>query len=149
MDCEELPTRYALLMLIPRLRRHALALVGDAGVADDLVHDTLERFRSAPPSSGDLRNELLTLMHQVHGEPAPTERAASRVGFTPHVDEALQLLSLAQRQVLLLAVLEDLPYEQVAAVLDRSPEEVASLLAQARARLHAIMKGPRALVIVK
>ncbi|MGE8499502.1 MAG: sigma factor-like helix-turn-helix DNA-binding protein [Pseudomonas sp.] len=148
MSREEMPTSHALLMLLPRLRRHALALVGDAGVADELVHDTLESFREAPPCAGDLRSELLKFMHRVHREPAVSERPAA-CAFTPHVDEALQLLSLAQRQVILLAVLEDLPYEQVAMVLDIPVEKVASLLSQGRARLHAIMKGPRSLAIVK
>lgn len=149
MSREEMPTSHTLLMLLPRLRRHALALVGDAGVADELVHDTLESFREAPPCAGDLRSELLKFMHRVHREPAVSERPKVRAEFTPHVDEALQLLSLAQRQVILLAVLEDLPYEQVAVVLDIPVEKVASLLSQGRARLHAIMKGPRSLVIVK
>ncbi|MGE8359340.1 RNA polymerase sigma factor [Pseudomonas sp.] len=150
MDGEELPTRYALLMLLPRLRRHALALVGDPGVADELVHDTLETFRSAPVDAGDLRTALLRIMHREHREPAVSERPAPpRAGFTPHVDEALQLLPLEQRQVILLAVLEDLPYEQVGAVLDLPAERVASLLSQGRARLHAILKGPRSLAVVK
>lgn len=32
-----------LIAEIPRLRRYAHALLGDAGLADDLVQDTLER----------------------------------------------------------------------------------------------------------
>ncbi|MGA0585411.1 MAG: sigma factor, partial [Castellaniella sp.] len=65
----------AALVHIPRLRRYARALVGDAARADDLVQDTLERacqkwalWRPPAAATADqtqaaLRGWLLTLMH--------------------------------------------------------------------------------------
>lgn len=62
---------------IPRLRRYARALVGDAAQADDLVQDTLERAcqkwalwrppvgASADDAQKSLRSWLLTLMHNL------------------------------------------------------------------------------------
>lgn len=67
-----------LIAHLPRLRRYARALVGDAAGADDLVQDTLERawaqlHRWRAPADGDpadpgerLRAWLFTLMHNVH-----------------------------------------------------------------------------------
>lgn len=60
---------HELIVLLPRLRRYARALAGDAGRADDLVQDTLERAwaKSALFRPGsDLRAWLFTLMHNVH-----------------------------------------------------------------------------------
>jgi DNA-directed RNA polymerase specialized sigma24 family protein len=34
---------HAILVVLPRLRRYARALVGDRDLSDDLVQDTLER----------------------------------------------------------------------------------------------------------
>ncbi len=54
---------------IPRLRRYARALTGDAAAADDLVQDCLERawsrFRLWRRGS-NLRAWLFTIMHNVH-----------------------------------------------------------------------------------
>jgi RNA polymerase sigma-70 factor (ECF subfamily) len=57
---------------IPRLRRYARLLTGDASRADDLVQDTLERachkwplWKPRPDGSG-LRAWLLSLMHNLH-----------------------------------------------------------------------------------
>src|SRR5574343_615489 len=59
---------------LPRLRRHARRLTGDAARADDLLQDTLERaarkwalWQPRPGAEGDdgLRSWLLTLMHHL------------------------------------------------------------------------------------
>ena len=59
--------RQAIVAEIPRLRRYARALTGDASRADDLVQDTLERalgkWRLWRP--GNLRAWLFTLMHNI------------------------------------------------------------------------------------
>ncbi len=58
-----------LIQHIPRLRRYARALTGDAGRDDDLVQDTLERALAKldlwRPGS-DLRAWLFTLMHNLY-----------------------------------------------------------------------------------
>lgn len=67
-----------LIAHLPRLRRYARALTGDAASADDLVQDTLERawarlHQWRAPAEGDpadpterLRAWLFTLMHNVY-----------------------------------------------------------------------------------
>ena len=53
---------------IPRLRRYARALTGDAVRADDLVQDTLERAWtkfSLWQRGSDLRAWLFSIMHNV------------------------------------------------------------------------------------
>ncbi|MEA1671854.1 RNA polymerase sigma factor [Nitrospirillum sp. BR 11163] len=58
----------ALVMQLPALRRYALALVGNAALADDLVQDCVERalrqsaqLRELPRISGWLRRILRNL----------------------------------------------------------------------------------------
>ena len=58
--------RDAIVSEIPRLRRYAQALVGDAARADDLVQDTLERALSKWllwRRGSDLRAWLFAIMH--------------------------------------------------------------------------------------
>lgn len=70
---------------LPRLRRHARLLTGDAARADDLLQDTLERaalkaalWRPDPAQddrSGALRAWLLTLMHRLFLNQTREQRA--------------------------------------------------------------------------
>ena len=141
-----------LLAMLPRLRRYASALVGDPGAADDLVHDTLERFgqkRERGRQARDLREALLVLMHRIHADSAAYERSAAPVARGAHIDRALQSLPLEQRKAILLAVLEDMPYEQVAKILGLPVDTVIGLLSQARAGLHIVMDGPGALAAIR
>ena len=58
-----------LVAAIPRLRRYARVLTGDATRADDLVQDTLARAwekRRLWRTGSDLRAWLFTIMHNVH-----------------------------------------------------------------------------------
>ena len=64
-----LPSRDAIIELLPRLRRYARALVGDAERADDLVQDCVERALSRWHlwrQPHDLRAWLFTIMHNIH-----------------------------------------------------------------------------------
>src|SRR5664279_4274891 len=57
-----------LLAALPRLRRYARVLTGDAAQADDLVQDTLARAwekRRLWAAGSDLRAWLFTIMHNV------------------------------------------------------------------------------------
>ena len=58
-----------LVAAIPRLRRYARVLTGDAARADDLVQDTLARAwekRRLWQAGTDLRAWLFTVMHNVY-----------------------------------------------------------------------------------
>jgi RNA polymerase sigma-70 factor (ECF subfamily) len=158
---------------IPALRRYARALVGDAAQADDLVQDCLERAVSRSHQwrqSGSLRGWLFTIMHNINANQRrsasrapgwdPIERAENTVGRSGNqIDRimlqeavvALGMLSLEQRQVLLLVALEGLRYEEVAKVLGVPIGTVMSRLSRARDRLRELSQtgGKRGLWRVK
>jgi RNA polymerase sigma-70 factor (ECF subfamily) len=146
---------------IPRLRRYALALVGDPSRADDLVQDCLERawtrghlFR---PGS-DLRAWLFTILHNLHANAA--RRYNSRPAEVPLGDEAMtsatpetQVHAVAlnelkaaltvvpddQRQVLLMVGMEQMTYHEVATVLGIPIGTVMSRLHRGRERLRGLL----------
>lgn len=148
---------------IPRLRRYARALLrGDAGAADDLVQDCLERAlgRLALWRRGtDLQAWLFTIMHNLyvnqlrraHHTPAlapltpETEDVSSPPGgnpvFLPELERAMTLLPPEQREVLLMVVLEGLSYRQVSAILGIPAGTVMSRLARAREGLRRALDG--------
>lgn len=154
---------------IPRLRRYARALTGDAARADDLVQDTLERAWAKFGlwrAGSDLRAWLFTLMHNVYvnqlaaarHRPAviPLDDALDDPPVGACQDQALELRDLAAglsslppeyREVLVLVALEGLRYEQVAAVLGIPLGTVMSRLARARERLRRFMDGGRTPVL--
>lgn len=161
----------AVVALIPRLRRYARALVGERGAADDLVQDTLERalvkFHLWRPGS-DLRAWLFAIMHNVH-----VNHVRARREFAPLDDETLEIpvratqevvlqgrdlgravaqLPDGQREVLLLVVLEDMSYQDVAEALGIPIGTVMSRLSRAREKVRASMEGlpgPGRLQVVK
>ncbi|GAB4177637.1 MAG: RNA polymerase sigma factor [Rhodocyclaceae bacterium] len=143
---------------IPRLRRYARALTGDATRADDLVQDTIERAlaRFALWRPGKLRAWLLSIMHNLFinqvrsptlvvypGEEAMPEqgvRAAQADGLEVRdLVRALQGLAAEQREVLLLVALEELSYAEAARVLGVPQGTVMSRLSRARTRLRALL----------
>ncbi|ROR34651.1 sigma-70 family RNA polymerase sigma factor [Inmirania thermothiophila] len=146
---------------IPRLRRYARALVGDPEAADDLVQDTLERAltrlnRFRPGT--DLRAWLFTIMHNLyvsalrryHRRPLHHAFEEGREGVPGGQEDSLRLdeleaalarLPSAQREVLLLVVLEGMRYEEVAAVLEIPLGTVMSRLYRARERLRRLLEG--------
>jgi RNA polymerase sigma-70 factor (ECF subfamily) len=149
---------------IPGLRRYARLLTGDATRADDLVQDTLERalrkWRLFGGGTG-LRSWLLTIMHNVwasqmrvvrvheewndddHGAALGQAADASlAVALRMDTQRALATLPDAQRAVLLLAVIEELSYAEVAKVLDLPPGTVMSRLSRARAGMRLAMAAP-------
>jgi len=143
---------------LPRLRRYARALTGDATRADDLVQDTLERALvklDLWTPGGDLRAWLFTLMHNLFANQVRTRRPQHTA-----LDEALdipvsggQLEALAtrdlqaalarlpdgQREVILLVGLEQFSYAEAAQVLGVPPGTIMSRLARARERMRQIL----------
>ncbi|HTP96189.1 MAG TPA: RNA polymerase sigma factor [Burkholderiales bacterium] len=142
---------------IPRLRRYARALTGDAESADDLVQDTVERalVKFALWQQGtDLRAWLFTIMHNLFVNQLRLRRTdvtgddiediPVRGGETDHLevsdlDSALQRLPGEQREVLLLVALEQLSYQETATLLEIPIGTVMSRLSRARARLRAVL----------
>jgi RNA polymerase sigma-70 factor (ECF subfamily) len=147
---------------LPRLRRYARVLVGDAEAADSLVEETLLRFRRdagerAPHSARSL--ELMALLRDVATEKAtpgthgtycgpvssgPAKWLAGPNGSARSLpDRATEMfaqvgeLPLEQREVLLLVAVERLSYSDIAAFLRIPAATVVSRLSAAREALHA------------
>jgi RNA polymerase sigma factor (sigma-70 family) len=147
-----------LLGALPRLRRYAIALVGDRTLADDLIQDCVERAlknRGALKDSHRLFGWLRTILHNLYmdalrerrsqGMPvdlddmadslmasvAPNDRTLA-MDFTRAMDQ----LTPDHRQILLLVGLEGLSYRDVAVELDIPIGTVMSRLARARDQLR-------------
>ena len=153
-----------LVALIPRLRRYARLLAGDATRADDLVQDTLaracEKAHLFRPDS-DLRAWLFALMHNLQANHWRTSLRQQAAGAPVDLDEVTDELPAApsgsetaidlqrcllrlppeQREVLLLVCLEDLSYDAVARITDVPVGTVMSRLSRARHRLQQLMDG--------
>ncbi len=155
-----------LLAAIPRLRRYARVLTGDATRADDLVQETLARAwekRRLWVVGSDLRAWMFTIMHNVFvnqlGLAARDARNVSIDGdstlawhlpvrATQHVRvellevlRELDRLPTDQREVLVLAAVEEMRYEEIATVLGIPVGTVMSRLSRARERLRRAMAG--------
>jgi RNA polymerase sigma-70 factor (ECF subfamily) len=147
----------AIVEWIPRLRRYARALTGDAVLADDLVQDTLaraiEKFALWRAGS-DLRAWLFSVMHNTFVNQLrarhPTEalegddlEARPRVsdGVLIDLEKCLRGLPAEQREIILLIGLEEMSYAEAAQALGVPQGTVMSRLSRARARLAALMAG--------
>lgn len=155
-----------LLAAIPRLRRYARVLTGDATRADDLVQETLARAwekRRLWAVGSDLRAWMFTIMHNVFvNQLALAARDAQNVSIDAdgdgsaawqlpvratqqiHVEllEVLRELSrlpIEQREVLVLAAIEEMRYEEIATVLAIPVGTVMSRLSRARERLRRLV----------
>jgi RNA polymerase sigma-70 factor (ECF subfamily) len=149
--------------VIPLLRRYARTFVRDAGAADDLVQDTLERAVSRwhqRRSDGDTRTWLFTILHNLavnhlrraarRGRELPLDNAgesdvamrSTQEDALRHDDilEAVGQLPDDQRGVLLLVSLEDVSYAEAARILGIPIGTVMSRLARARARLLKLVE---------
>ncbi|MGB3067107.1 MAG: RNA polymerase sigma factor [Ottowia sp.] len=154
---------------IPRLRRYARALVGDAARADDLVQDTLERACQkwalwrppSPASTEDVRKALLgwllTLMHNLYANQwkqtarHPTVELSDihDSGHDPtgqmtlrlDLERALARLAPQAREVLLLVGMEQFSYAETADMLGIPVGTVMSRLSRAREQLRHLMEG--------
>jgi len=153
-----------LLAALPRLRRYARVLTGDATRADDLVQEALARAwekRRLWAAGSDLRAWLFTVMHNVFVNQralARHEKQHVSLDIEGEGTEAWQIpvrpmqytrvelmeliqhvgrLPIEQREVLVLAVVEELRYEEIAAVLGIPVGTVMSRLSRAREKLRA------------
>ena len=165
-----------LLAALPRLRRYARVLTGDATRADDLVQEALARAwekRRLWAAGTDLRAWLFTVMHNVFvNQRALARREKLHVSLDGdgEAGEAWQIpvrptqyarvelmelmqhvgrLPIEQREVLLLAVVEELRYEEIAAVLGIPVGTVMSRLSRAREKLRAAFSDAAAATPLK
>jgi RNA polymerase sigma-70 factor (ECF subfamily) len=153
----------ALAEALPRLRRYAIALVGDPATADDLVQDCLERAwknRDTLRDGTTIFAWLRAILHNVNvdrvrlGRRRPNEAesldmvsetiAAGMTGDDPSLSmdvvRAMNQLSMEHRQVLLLIGLEGISYREAADELGLPIGTVMSRLARARETLRALLK---------
>lgn len=154
---------------IPRLRRYARVLLGDASRADDLVQDTLERACQKwslwqPPSEASpdaiqkaLLSWLLTMMHNLFAnqwQQSARLRTASldecsdsghdptpQIGLRMDLERALVSLTPQSREVLLLVAMEQFSYAETAEMLGIPLGTVMSRLSRAREQLRLLMEG--------
>lgn len=154
---------------LPRLRRYARVLTGDRNRADDLVQDTLARAwekRDLWRAGSDLRAWLFTIMHNVHvnqfsmrrreqaessvdAEDGPVAgwEVPVRATQTDHVELSevlmhIRRLPVEQREVLMLAAVEELGYEEIARAQGIPIGTVMSRLNRAREKLRRMVAEP-------
>ena len=158
MTAPDTSTQADLLLLLPRLRRYARVLTADLRRADELVRETLTGAsgRLPPPVPWpQLRHRLFAVVHRLHGERSAQEPRGQPplLGADHHAAGARELppptalpepadademqarfsrLPVEQREVLLLVVLEGLPYAEIADLLDVQIGTVMSRLRCAR-----------------
>jgi RNA polymerase sigma-70 factor, ECF subfamily len=152
-----------LVAALPRLRRYARVLTGDVNRADDLVQDTLARAwekRQLWQAGSDLRAWLFTIMHNVHVNqfsvrrrelaessldaddgPVAGWQIPVRATQSDRVELAEVLMQIGrlptdQREVLMLAAVEELRYEEIARVQGVPIGTVMSRLNRAREKLR-------------
>lgn len=141
---------------VGRLRRLALMMVGDEARADDLAHDALlrcyvswHRIRGDDPGPYVTRT-LVNLCRNTYRRRAlelrkPPPPPADVVDRSDRVDEALRVaaalwvLSPIRRAVVLLRFYDDLPENEIAAVLDRPLNTIKSDLRRALEKLRPVL----------
>lgn len=157
--------RNSIIAHIPRLRRYARLLTGDAHRADDLVQDTLERacikwrlWRPGVEPATQLRAWLFTVMHnvfvnQLRGkayvarrdalslEDVDVEGPALDPGVRLDLERALRQLPAEQIEIVLMVALEDFSYAEAAILIGVPIGTVMSRLSRARKRLGELMDG--------
>lgn len=151
----------ALVAQLPGLRRYAVALVGNAALADDLVQEAIERAIRRSSQLRELERLpgwLRRILHNLYvdeirrGRGKGTEQeiteladdlslsvAAYDGGAIRDLVGALSMLSMEHRQILLLVGLEEMNYREIAEELDIPIGTVMSRLARAREKLRNLM----------
>lgn len=153
-----------LVTQLPRLRRYAIALIGDVSLADDLLQDCVERAmqkRRTLKEGQRLYGWLRSILHNLYMDELRRRRrsgivadldemanslthstpAADRTSITDFV-RAVGRLTVEHRQVLLLVGLDGLSYGEAAAELHIPIGTVMSRLARAREQLRDLLDQP-------
>lgn len=151
-----------LTAVLPRLRIYALSLTRNRDSADDLVHDTVIKAlagrKSFQPGTNLAawlfriqRNEFISGLRRLRPS-IPVDSTIAESLSHPAQQEsgiimreflaAFSKLASTQREALLLAVVEGLPYETIAAHTGVSVGTVKSRISRARDRLeHLLIDG--------
>ena len=145
--------------ILPRLRIYALSLTRDRDAAEDLVHDTVVKaltgrhsFQPGTNLAAWLfriqRNEFISGLRRRRPTVPVDTAIAESLSHPPHQDSGLIMrefmsafgkLAAAQREALLLAVLEGLPYETIADHTGVSVGTVKSRISRARDTLERLL----------
>jgi RNA polymerase sigma-70 factor (ECF subfamily) len=153
---------------IPRLRRYARALTRDVTRADDLVQSCLARAVAKQhlwQPGTDLRAWLFTILHNQYvndvrrsareGTKIDVEEVAPILPVPPNAMPSLELRDLEiamgkrpheQRQVILVAGLEGMSYEEIASILQIPVGTVRSRISRGRDQLRRLMDMEEELV---
>ena len=156
---------------LPRLRRHAIALLYDRADAEDLVQDCIETALTKQHTLQDsarLRSWLFSILNNLFLMRLRTKARQGRVlaidnfadslaaSVSPEdrdtaadLARAMGALSAEHRQVLLLINVEGMSYDEVATALNIPIGTVMSRLARARQRLRSLLEGHDLRVVVK
>jgi RNA polymerase sigma-70 factor (ECF subfamily) len=138
---------------------YLLYLTGDRTVAEDLTGETFEkalrRWRRFDPGRGSAKTWLCqlarsTVLDHLRSERrrrrreeafAPEERQEPRLveGLSPELDAALQSLSAAEREVVVLRVILDIDGDSVARLLGISPTACSTRLSRALRRMEEMV----------
>jgi RNA polymerase sigma-70 factor (ECF subfamily) len=158
-DRNDVECRQLLLAAAPALRRFALSLAQDSTSADDLVQDTLlrawqNRASFTPGTNFEawtftiLRNQFYTCRRK-HREVQDEEgvhaaRLVSLPDQTAHLDlqdvqAAVSRLPPVMREALVLVTVEDLSYEEAAAIMNCEIGTAKSRVWRARDRLARLL----------
>ena len=160
----------ALVAQLPGLRRYAVALVGNAALADDLVQDSIERALRQSAQLRDLQSLAAWLRRILHNLFIDEIRRGKSKGKQQDISEladnielsvpasdgaanrdflkAMDALSVEHRQILLLVGVEELNYREIADELSIPIGTVMSRLARARERLRNLMQDSAMLDVV-
>ncbi len=133
---------------LPLLRRYARALTGSQRSGDALVAATLQALidsPDAPQATLPARVGLYRAFSQ-HAKRAPAAANCDETGSVAAAQTRLSGLAPEGRQALLLTTLEGFTESEAAQVLGRSTDELAALVAEARAEI-AFQSNGRVLII--
>lgn len=142
------------------LLRAGWALTGSRHIAEELVQDTFElawRYQAQLSKAASARAWLYQILRREalqHGRTGPglsvpwedehdDWQQSDLASLDLRIDmlRALQQLSAAHREMLVLFYLQDMSYQDMANALEIPPGTVMSRLARARAELQKLMKG--------
>jgi RNA polymerase sigma-70 factor, ECF subfamily len=140
---------------------YLIYLTGDPSVAEDLTGETFEkalrRWRRFDPARGEAKTWLCQIARSTALDHFRSERRRRRreesfavadfqaggqrlvEGMSPELEEALRLLSAAEREVIALRVILDLDVESSARLLGISPTACTTRLSRALRKLEEMV----------